>query len=90
MIHPVLDQNYIEVMEAGQLDRIPLNIFSRSIALPANPVGVYRGLIPVDVQDDVVDVGSGYRGHSFLHSTGCEPAFPFDNVDNRRILRIEI
>ncbi len=89
-IHAVRDQNGVPVVQQGELDRVPLDVFARGVSIPANPVGIDGGLIPVDMQDRVLEAGRPGGGHGFADPAGRHPALPFDDMNARRIAAVII
>ncbi len=69
--------NHIPVVQVSQFGWCPLHIFAGRFAVTANPVRVNRRLIPINVQDDVIERRGPGRGQRFGHAPGSHSTFTF-------------
>ena len=80
----------IPVVQVSEFGRRPLHIVARRFALAADPVRIDRRLVPIHVQDDVIERCSSRRRQRLRHAPGSHSTFAFDNVDARCVLAVEI
>ncbi|OPZ43450.1 MAG: hypothetical protein BWY94_01873 [Actinobacteria bacterium ADurb.BinA094] len=84
-IVPVADVDHVPVVQREELTRIPLHVVARKVALAADPVGVDRGLIPVEMYDHVPQRGGAGRGQGLGDAPRSEPSLALDDMHARGV-----
>ncbi len=79
----VRDLDDVPVVQVEELHRRPLHVVARLAVLAAHAVRVDRGLVPVHVEDDVVERGGAGGGERLGHAARGEAALALDHVDAR-------
>ena len=82
--------DHVPVVQVEQLHRVPLHVVARVALVAAHVVRVDRGLVPVDVDDHVVERGGGSRGERLGDPAGGEPALALDDVHAGRGLPVDV
>ena len=75
----------VPVVQVEELPRVPLHVVAGAVAVAADVVGVDRRLVPVDVQDDVVERGRAGRGQRLGDAARREAALALDDVHAGRV-----
>ena len=89
-VFPVGDKDHVPVVQVGQFRRRPLDIIPRRAALAADVVAVDRRLIPVDVEDHVLQRGGPRGGQGLADPAGGQPALALDDMDPRRVCTVVV
>jgi hypothetical protein len=84
-VAPVLHVDHVPVVQVKQLHRVPLHVFAGAIGIATDVVGVDRGLVPVQVHDQVGEPGRPRGRERFGDAAGREATLTFDHVHARRI-----
>src|SRR5205085_7476842 len=67
--------DHIPIVEIGQLGRRPLHVIARRVPLTADAIRIDRGLVPVDMQNDIAERCGPGGGERFGDAAGSHPAF---------------
>ncbi len=89
-VAPVLDLDHVPVVEVDELHRRPLHVVAGRVALAADAVRVDRGLVPVDVQDEVVERRGARRRQGLGHAARREAALALDHVHARGVAAVAV
>ena len=84
------DLHDIPVVQVKQFTRFPLDVVTGNCALPADMVTVDRGLVVVDVCNDVGKRGRAGGGQSFAYASRREPAFALCDMDARAVFPVTV
>ena len=82
---PVLYVDHVPVVQVGQLARGPLHVVAGFRFLGADVIGIYGGLVPVHVHDQVGKLRRGGGGHRLGDAAGCKPALALYHMDLRGV-----
>ena len=80
-VAPVRHLDHVPVVQVEQLRRRPLHVVAGRAVLAADAVRVDRGLVPVHVDDEVVERGGAGGGERLGHAARGEAALALDHVD---------
>ena len=80
----------VPVVEIGEFDRIPLNVLARRSVVAADPVRIDRSLVPVDVEEEIVERGGPGGGQRLRHTARRESPFALDHVDARGVGSVDV
>ena len=86
----VLDVDHVPVVQVGQLARGPLHVIAGFRFLGADVIGIYGGLVPVHVHDQVGKLRRGGGRHRLGDAARGKPALALQHVDLRAISPVNI
>ena len=89
-VEPARHVDHVPVVQVGELERVPLHVVARLVAVAAHAVRVDGGLVPVDVQDRVAERGGAGRGERLGDAPRRESAFALDDVHFRGVAAIAV
>ena len=75
-IEPIRHVHDIPVVQIGELGRRPLHVFARGFAIAADMVRIDGRLVPIDVQDDVVERSGAAAANASATRPGVIPPSP--------------
>ena len=79
-VESVGDLDHIPVVQVEELARVPLHVVAGLVPVAGDGVGVDGGLVPVEVDDGVVQAGGAGEGGGFGHPARGEAALTLDDV----------
>ena len=89
-VAPVLDLDHVPVVQEEQLRRRPLDVVAGLAVLATHAVRVDRGLVPVHVEEHVVERRRARGRQRLGHPAGGQPALALDHVHARRACAVEV
>ena len=89
-IETVRHEDHVPIVEIRQLGRRPLHVIARRFPIAADPVRVDRGLIPIDVQDDVAQRSGSGRGQRFPYPARGHSAFALYYMYAGRVIAVKV
>src|SRR5205809_901162 len=76
----------VPIVQISELSWRPLHVLAWRFAVATDAIGIDRCLVPIDVQNNVVERSRARRSQSLRHPARRHPAFTFYYVNARRIL----